>query len=63
MNQMRKTCIWKSTNNDKKVSADEGCDEGCADFSDFSWVGNISGLKNGDIEVTWADGMVSTVCN
>ncbi|KAL5706417.1 (E3-independent) E2 ubiquitin-conjugating enzyme [Ranunculus cassubicifolius] len=32
-----------------------------ADFSDLSWVGNISGLKDGDIEVTWADGMVSTV--
>nr|KYP69189.1 putative ubiquitin carrier protein E2 23 [Cajanus cajan] len=30
-------------------------------FSDLSWVGNITGLKNGDIEVTWADGMVSTV--
>ncbi|RHN82558.1 putative aminoacyltransferase, E1 ubiquitin-activating enzyme [Medicago truncatula] len=31
------------------------------EFSDLSWVGNITGLKNGDIEVTWADGMVSTV--
>ncbi|XP_031380623.1 probable ubiquitin-conjugating enzyme E2 23 [Punica granatum] len=47
----------EESNNAKKVSGDEGC----ADFSDFSWVGNISGLKNGDIEVTWADGMVSTV--
>ncbi|CAI0407996.1 unnamed protein product [Linum tenue] len=28
---------------------------------DLSWVGNITGLHNGDIEVTWADGMVSTV--
>lgn len=27
------------------------------EFSDLSWVGNITGLKNGDIEVTWADGM------
>ncbi|PIA27784.1 hypothetical protein AQUCO_07500005v1 [Aquilegia coerulea] len=35
--------------------------ESYADFSDLSWVGNISGLKDGDIEVTWADGMVSTV--
>jgi ubiquitin-conjugating enzyme E2 O len=33
------------------------------EFSDLSWVGNITGLKNGDIEVTWADGMVSTVCS
>ncbi|XP_074275686.1 putative ubiquitin-conjugating enzyme E2 23 [Silene latifolia] len=32
-----------------------------SEFSDLSWVGNITGLKNGDIEVTWADGMVSTV--
>ncbi|KAK8564355.1 hypothetical protein V6N12_036481 [Hibiscus sabdariffa] len=31
------------------------------DFTDLSWVGNITGLKNGDIEVTWADGMVSLV--
>ncbi|KAL8142529.1 hypothetical protein V2J09_015561 [Rumex salicifolius] len=30
-------------------------------FSDLSWVGNITGLQNGDIEVTWADGMVSVV--
>ncbi|TKY50747.1 ubiquitin-conjugating enzyme E2 23 [Spatholobus suberectus] len=35
--------------------------ETCVQFSDLSWVGNITGLKNGDIEVTWADGMVSTV--
>lgn len=31
-------------------------------LSKLSWVGNITGLKDGDIEVTWADGMVSTVC-
>ncbi|CAH9057010.1 unnamed protein product [Cuscuta europaea] len=30
-------------------------------FSDLAWVGNITGLKDGDIEVMWADGMVSTV--
>ncbi|KAL0422920.1 UNVERIFIED_CONTAM: putative ubiquitin-conjugating enzyme E2 23 [Sesamum latifolium] len=30
------------------------------EFSDLSWVGNITGLKDGDIEVTWADGIVST---
>lgn len=33
----------------------------CAEFSDLSWVGHITGLRNGDIEVTWADGMISTV--
>ncbi|KAG5377842.1 hypothetical protein IGI04_025684 [Brassica rapa subsp. trilocularis] len=31
------------------------------DFSELSWVGNITGLKDGDIQVTWADGVVSTV--
>ncbi|KAL5561223.1 hypothetical protein UlMin_030970 [Ulmus minor] len=40
---------------------DASNDNACADFSDLSWVGNITGLKDGDIEVTWADGMVSTV--
>ncbi|KAK4783625.1 hypothetical protein SAY86_007999 [Trapa natans] len=40
---------------------DASGDEGCMGFSCFSWVGNITGLKNGDIEVTWADGTVSTV--
>ncbi|KAK7302900.1 hypothetical protein RJT34_13797 [Clitoria ternatea] len=34
--------------------------ETCMEFSDLSWVGNITGLKNDDIEVTWADGIVST---
>ncbi|PKA55661.1 putative ubiquitin-conjugating enzyme E2 23 [Apostasia shenzhenica] len=27
----------------------------------LSWVGNITGLQDGDIEVAWADGMVSKV--
>lgn len=36
-------------------------EEACSGFSDLSWVGNITGLINGDIEVTWADGMVSLV--
>ncbi|KAI3960632.1 hypothetical protein MKX01_003806 [Papaver californicum] len=40
---------------------DKSNNESHGDFSDLSWVGNITGLKNGDIEVTWADGMVSTV--
>ncbi|KAM6540719.1 hypothetical protein CsatB_005166 [Cannabis sativa] len=40
---------------------DTSTDTACADFSDLSWVGNITGLKDGDIKVTWADGMVSTV--
>ncbi|XP_050232027.1 probable ubiquitin-conjugating enzyme E2 23 isoform X2 [Mercurialis annua] len=35
--------------------------EACMGFSDLAWAGNITGLRNGDIEVTWADGMVSTV--
>ncbi|KAJ6838147.1 putative ubiquitin-conjugating enzyme E2 23 [Iris pallida] len=36
-------------------------DEDCTDFTSLSWVGNITGLQDGDIEVTWADGMVSKV--
>ena len=48
------------TGSSKAENASGG--ESCAEFSDLSWVGNITGLKNGDIEVTWADGMVSTVC-
>lgn len=44
----------------KKVDA-ESIDETLTYFSNLSWVGTITGLRNGDIEVTWADGMVSTV--
>lgn len=44
-----------------KKAEDTPRGEACMDFSDLSWVGNITGLKNGDIAVTWADGMVSTV--
>nr|XP_009418628.1 PREDICTED: probable ubiquitin-conjugating enzyme E2 23 [Musa acuminata subsp. malaccensis] len=36
-------------------------DEICGNFTSLSWVGNIVGLQDGDIEVTWADGMVSKV--
>ncbi|KAK4378291.1 hypothetical protein RND71_000153 [Anisodus tanguticus] len=36
-------------------------DDTCSQFSDLSWVGNITGLRNGDIEVTWAGGMISLV--
>lgn len=53
------------TENEKKSGGKTGEDssstEACMDFSDLSWVGHITGLRNGDIEVTWADGMVSTV--
>ncbi|KAK9075007.1 hypothetical protein SSX86_003326 [Deinandra increscens subsp. villosa] len=44
-----------------EVKGDAAKNEGCTNFSDLSWVGNITGLRNGDIEVTWADGMVSMV--
>ncbi|KDP29680.1 hypothetical protein JCGZ_18842 [Jatropha curcas] len=44
-----------------KKEEDVSKGEACVDFSDLTWVGNITGLRNGDIEVTWADGMVSTV--
>ncbi|XP_022146135.1 probable ubiquitin-conjugating enzyme E2 23 isoform X2 [Momordica charantia] len=46
---------------ESKNVEDPSCGDDCIDFSDLSWVGNITGLKNGDIEVTWANGMVSTV--
>ncbi|XP_077219554.1 ubiquitin-conjugating enzyme 23 isoform X2 [Tasmannia lanceolata] len=36
-------------------------DQNDVNLSGLSWVGNITGLKDGDIEVTWADGMVSKV--
>lgn len=36
-------------------------DRASDDFTCLSWVGNITGLQDGDIEVMWADGMVSKV--
>ncbi|XP_021903665.1 probable ubiquitin-conjugating enzyme E2 23 [Carica papaya] len=50
----------KKHSGSKKVEG-HSAQEASAEFSDLSWVGNITGLKDGDIEVTWADGMVSTV--
>ncbi|KAJ4834539.1 putative ubiquitin-conjugating enzyme E2 23 [Turnera subulata] len=48
--------------NEKKRSVCKaGENEISMEFPDLSWVGHITGLRNGDIEVTWADGMVSTV--
>lgn len=35
--------------------------EALVKFRSLSWVGNITGLQDGDIEVSWADGMVSKV--
>ncbi|XP_020595838.1 probable ubiquitin-conjugating enzyme E2 23, partial [Phalaenopsis equestris] len=35
--------------------------EALVKFRSLSWVGNITGLEDGDIEVSWADGMVSKV--
>ncbi|GMJ03582.1 ubiquitin-conjugating enzyme 23, PHO2 FAMILY UBIQUITIN CONJUGATION ENZYME 2 [Hibiscus trionum] len=51
--------IKRNSGNNKVEGAP--LNEASIDFTDLSWVGNITGLKNGDIEVTWADGMVSTV--
>ncbi|KAG7579412.1 Ubiquitin-conjugating enzyme E2 [Arabidopsis thaliana x Arabidopsis arenosa] len=44
-----------------KILKDKEENESNTDLSKLSWVGNITGLKDGDIEVTWADGTVSTV--
>ncbi|XP_072988038.1 probable ubiquitin-conjugating enzyme E2 23 isoform X2 [Typha latifolia] len=35
--------------------------ESCATFSSLSWVGNIIGFQDGDIEVIWGDGKMSKV--
>ncbi|KAL6574266.1 putative ubiquitin-conjugating enzyme E2 23 [Orobanche hederae] len=35
--------------------------EKSTEFYDLSWVRNITGFSDGDIEVTWADGIISTV--
>lgn len=43
------------------IVCDKAENEVDTNLSELSWVGNITGLKDGDIEVTWADGMVSTV--
>ncbi|OMO92729.1 Ubiquitin-conjugating enzyme, E2 [Corchorus olitorius] len=51
---------FKKRSGSNKVE-DASLNEDSTDFTDLSWVGNITGLRNGDIEVTWADGMVSTV--
>ncbi|XVE93879.1 hypothetical protein REPUB_Repub01dG0232700 [Reevesia pubescens] len=51
---------FKNRSESNKVEG-ESPNEASMDFTDLSWVGNITGLRNGDIEVTWADGMVSTV--
>nr|POF03338.1 putative ubiquitin-conjugating enzyme e2 23 [Quercus suber] len=50
----------KKRSGSKKVDDASGS-KASNNFTDLSWVGNITGLKNGDIEATWADGMVSTV--
>ncbi|AEC06554.1 unnamed protein product [Arabidopsis thaliana] len=44
-----------------KILVDKEENEPSTDLSKLSWVGNITGLKDGDIEVTWADGTISTV--
>ena len=41
----------------KKAELDTSLEE-----SNLSWFGNVIGGKDGDIEVAWADGMVSKVC-
>ncbi|KAL1810985.1 hypothetical protein ACET3Z_021050 [Daucus carota] len=52
---------FNSSSDVNQVMEKSSCDETVAGFSELSWVGNITGLRNGDIEVTWADGMVTTV--
>jgi len=54
---VRREAIRDSDDKGGNTSGEEACNE----FLDLSWVGNITGLRNGDIEVTWANGMISTV--
>lgn len=56
--------VNQETEKNSSSTALEGAliDETVTEFSELSWVGNITGLRNGDIEVTWADGMITTVC-
>ncbi|MCI58874.1 ubiquitin-conjugating enzyme E2, partial [Trifolium medium] len=35
------------------ICSEASAGETDVELSDLSWVGNITGLKNGDIEVTW----------
>ncbi|MQM19358.1 hypothetical protein Taro_052361 [Colocasia esculenta] len=51
MSAERLTCEMTETLNDETDPK----------ISSLSWVGHITGLEDGDIEVTWADGMVSRV--
>ncbi|KAL1188533.1 putative ubiquitin-conjugating enzyme E2 23 [Cardamine amara subsp. amara] len=54
---------YQDTENHQEAKILKGKEENepNTDLSKLSWVGNITGLKDGDIEVTWADGTVSTV--
>ncbi|XP_031476146.1 probable ubiquitin-conjugating enzyme E2 23 isoform X1 [Nymphaea colorata] len=46
---------------DQQQSGQVSEHENISHFDSVSWVGNVTGLKDGDIQVTWADGMVSMV--
>ncbi|KAK8923580.1 putative ubiquitin-conjugating enzyme E2 23 [Platanthera zijinensis] len=52
------TAVTKK-HSEHKLELSEG--EPSGKFRSLSWVGNIRGLQGGDIEVVWADGMVSKV--
>lgn len=41
----------------QKADLDKSLEE-----SNLSWIGNVIGVEDGDIEVAWADGTVSKVC-
>ncbi|KAL6572655.1 putative ubiquitin-conjugating enzyme E2 23 [Orobanche minor] len=53
-NELKLENGWENTEN----TTDH---EKSTEFYDLSWVGNITGFSDGDIEVTWADGIISTV--
>lgn len=51
------TTNQKTRKGKQKAELDNSLEE-----SNISWFGNVIGRKDGDIEVAWADGMVSKVC-
>ncbi|XP_051146491.1 probable ubiquitin-conjugating enzyme E2 23 [Andrographis paniculata] len=51
----------RTQDHETKITENASASETFTEFSDMSWVGHITGLKDGGIEVTWADGMISTV--
>lgn len=55
--------IYKPENSEEKTEKKKAELDTSLEESNLSWFGNVSGGKDGDIEVAWADGMVSKPLN